>query len=167
MPALTTIRMTLTGPFKGVTKTFNNKYRFVDGVAYFSGNEEQIRSVSRLFTRSYQVETEVLTDEDLKAMIAEQAEEAAAEKPEAVAVDNSAVISDEQIEEDEEVETDPPVPNARQAAIIAAVNCVEKDKWVDLQSDTPRPTVKAIKELTDDPTVSVVEIVEVIQEWLS
>lgn len=162
MPALKTIRMTLTGPFEGVTKTFNEKYAFVDGVTYFSGNDEQILNVSRYFTRSYQVKTEVLTDEDLKAVIAEQAE-----KPEAVAVDDSAVISDEQIEEDEEAKTDPPEPNARQAEIIAAVNQIEKDKWVDLQSDTPRPTVKAIKELTGDPTVTVVEIVEVIKTWLS
>jgi len=164
MPALTTIRMTLTGPFEGKTKTFNNKYRFVDGVTYFTGNDEQILCVSRLFTRSYQVKTEVITDEDLKTVIAKQA---AAEKPEAVGVDDSAVISDKQIEEDEEAETDPPLPNHRQAAIIAAVNCIEKDKWVDMESNTPRPKVKDVQKQAKDPTINVAEIVEVISTWLS
>lgn len=130
MPALKTIRMTLTGPFEGKTKTFGNKYAFIDGVCQFAGNDEQILNVSRYFTRSYQVKTELVTDEA-------------------------------------EAETDFPAPNVRQAEIIKAVNCVEKDKWVDLQSETPRPKVAAIKELTGDPTVTVEEIVEVIKTWLS
>lgn len=160
MPALKTIRMTLTGPYRGETKLFNGKYQFVDGITYFSGNDEQIAGVSRYFTRSYQVKVEVVTDEELKTEIRAAAEEAEAEKPEAVRVDDSAVISDEQ--EDEPVE-----PNARQAEIIAAVNHIDKDEWVDLQAETPHPKTKEVQELVGDPTIKKVEIIEVIKTWLS
>ncbi len=155
-----TIRMTLTGPFENKTKLFG-KYQFVKGVHEFTGNDVQVQNVAKYFVRSYQVKVEKVEEAEVQEI------EEVGEDKIAIRVDDSDVLSDEQVEADEENETDPPQPNARQVEIIAAVNRVEKDKWVDLQSETPRPTAKAIKDLTDDPTITVPEIVEVIKTWLS
>ncbi len=159
MPALRKIRMTLTGPLKGKTKLLN-RHQFTKGVALFTGTEVQIEGVAKYFTRSFQVK---VTDAKAKA----EPEPKPEIDNEAIRVDDSAVLSDEQVEEADEQEDDPPEPNARQAEIIAAVNCVEKDKWVDLQAKTPHPKTKDIQELIGDPTIIKTEIVEVIKTWLS
>lgn len=153
-----TVRMTLTGPYTGKTKLLNG-HQFIDGVAYFQGNEIQVEGVIKYFTRSYQVKVSESTDK--------QIEKDAVEPETAIRVDDSAVLSDEQIEEAEEAEDDPKQPNARQAQIIAAVNCIEKEKWVDQHASIPRPKVKDIQALTDDPTITKAEIIEVIETWLS
>ena len=160
MPALQTIRMTLTGPFKGETKLFG-KYQFIKGVHEFTGNDGQVSCVARYFTRSYQVKVEDVAADEVAAKVEVEVDN------EAIRVDDSDVLTDEQVEADEEDGTDPPEPNARQAEIIAAVNRVEKDKWVDLQAETPHPKTKDVQELVGDPTIKKVEIVEVIKEWLS
>jgi len=154
MPAQKMIRMTLTGPYEGETKTINT-YDFVDGVCYFLGNDEQCESVTRYFTRSFQVKSEVITDDFLRA-------EAEAK------VDDSAVLDNtkDETKDETEDEDDPVQPNARQAEIIAAVNLIEKDQWVDLQSKTPRPKAKHVQELMSDPTITAAEITEVIETWL-
>lgn len=159
MSAPISIRMTLTGALKGKTKLLN-RHQFVKGVALFTGSELQVEGVTKYFTRSYQVKVA-----QVKAKAAVEEDET--EDNEAVRVDDSDVLTDEQIEEVEEQETDPQEPNARQAEIIAAVNCIEKDQWVDLQAKTPYPRVKEIAELTGDPTIKKAEIVEVIKTWLS
>lgn len=156
MSAPITIRMTLTGPLKGVTKLLN-RHQFIKGVAVFTGPALAVEGVTKYFTRSYQVK--VTTGKP-------KVEEPVVEEPddEAVRVDDSDVISDEEIKEREE---GPKEPNARQAAIIAAVNGIEKTEWVDQNAKTPRPRVKDVSVLMEDPTVTVSEIVEVIETWLS
>jgi len=59
-----------------------------------------------------------------------------------------------------------PKPNERQAAIIAAVNGIEKEEWVELDTN-PHPKVKDVATLMEDPTVTKTEICEVIETWLS
>lgn len=165
MPAPTTIRMTLTGPFEGVTILFG-RYQFVDGDCYFTGTDEQVKNVTTYFTRSYQVEVVPVDRDKIAADIEVRGDEVeVTEENEAVREDNSAVLGDDEIEDEEA--GDPPQPNSRQASIIAAVNCIDMDQWVDLQSKTPRPRVKDIAEAMEDPTVSQKEIVEVIKTWLS
>ena len=68
---------------------------------------------------------------------------------------------------DEQIQDVPEEPNPRQADIIAAVNGIEKEEWVDLKAKTPRPRVKDVSVLMEDPTVTKAEIVEVIEKWLS
>ncbi len=153
MPALRTVRMTLTGPLKGKTKLLN-RHQFTRGVAHFTGTDEHIIGVTKYFTRSYQVNVV-----EAKAEAAVAVEEV--EDKEAIRVDDSDVLSDKQLEELEEG------PNSRQAEIIAAVNQIEKDKWVDLHAETPRPKAADVKEVVGDPTITVTEIVEVIKTWLS
>lgn len=160
MPALKKIRMTLTGPYEGKTKLLN-RHQFINGVAFFTGNDTQVEGVTKYFTRSYQVD---VTDATAEVEVDEVDE---VEVEEAIRVDDSDVLTDEQIEEEEEEGTDPPQPNARQAEIIAAVNCTEKDQWVDLQAKTPHPKVKDIQTLMGDPTINKNEIIEVIEIWLS
>lgn len=157
MSAPISIRMTLTGALKGKTKLLN-RHQFVEGVALFTGSELQVAGVTKYFTRSYQVK---VTKVKAKAAV-EEVEVETTQR-----VDDSDVLADEQIEEIEEQETDPQEPNARQAEIIAAVNCIDKDQWVDQQAKTPRPRVKDVQTLMEDPTIVVAEIVEVIEEWLS
>lgn len=159
MSALRTIRMTLTGPFKGKTKLFG-RYQFIDGVHEFTGSDEQIASVTKYFTRSYQVK--------VKEVVADEVEvEVEVDENEGVRIDDSDVLSDGQVDGQEEKNTDPPQPNPRQADIIAAVNGIEKTEWVDKNAKTPRPRVKDVSTLMKDPTVTKVEIVEVIKQWLS
>ncbi len=160
MPALRTIRMTLTGPFKGVTKLFG-KYQFVNGFHDFTGSDVQIENVAKYFVRSYQVKVRDVVANEVEIEEVDEVEN------EAIRVDDSDVLDDEQIEEQEEKDSDPEQPNARQADIIAAVNGIEKTDWVDLNAKTPRPRVKDVSVLMEDPTVAVAEIVEVIQKWLS
>lgn len=165
-----TIRMTLTGSLEGKTKKLN-KIQFVKGECLFTGSKQEIEGITRYFTTSYQVDVKQVTSKSLKAE-AEAAKEAAeAEKPEGVR-ENDDVLnlnpdSEVETEEREEKETDPVQPNARQVEIIAAINCIQKEKWVDLESNCPRPKVGDVKEQAKDPTVTVSEIVEVIQNWLS
>lgn len=159
MPVLQTIRMTLTNTLKGKTKLLNG-HQFIEGMAFFTGTENQVEGVTKYFTRSFQVKV-------AKAVIKAEVEVEAETDNEAIRVDDSAVLSDDEIEEQDEQEDDPPEPNARQAEIIAAVNCIEKDKWVDLQAKTPHPKTKDIQELIGDPTIIKTEIVEVIKTWLS
>ena len=166
MSAPITIRMTLTGSLKGKTKKMN-KIQFVKGVTLFTGSKPEIEGITKYFTRSYQVDVREVTSKSLKAEAeAAKAAELAA-KPEAVREDHDILGTDAENEEDAEAATDPVQPNARQAEIIAAINCIEKEKWVDQQSSTPRPKVGDIQTLTEDPTITRAEIVEVIKEWLS
>jgi hypothetical protein len=166
MASPTTICMTLTGPYEGVTKIFG-KYQFVDGKCLFVGSQEQCESVARYFTRSYQVKVDIVTAESLIDKAKAEKEEKEAAQEEAARVDDSDVISDEELEEKEAEQNDPTEPNSRQAAIIAAVNQIDKDQWVDKHAATPRPKVGDVAEAMDDPTVSKKEIVEVIRTWLS
>ena len=167
MPALRTIRMHLTGPFEGVTKLFG-RYQFINGMCDFTGNDEQCGNVMRYFTQSYQVK---ITDPTVAEI--EENEVEVPELPEAIRVDDSAVISDEDLEAQEaaaqeEIDhPEPEQPNKRQQDIIAAVNGVEKTDWVDLTAKTPRPKVEDVRVLMEDPTVNKKEIIEVIQKWLS
>ena len=160
MSALITIRMTLTGALEGKTKLLN-RHQFINGISEFTGNAIQIEGVTKYFTRSYQVE--------VNEVKAGKVEEPVVEEPdnEAARVDDSDVVSDKEIEEIEESKTDPVQPNPRQADIIAAVNGIEKTEWVDKKAKTPRPKVKDVSILMEDPTVTKSEIIEVIQIWLS
>jgi hypothetical protein len=160
--------MTLTGPFEGETKLLN-RHQFVDGVAYFTGNDEHCDNVTRYFTRSYQVAVETVDPEKVRAenedveIRGEEVE--VTDENEAVRNDDSAVLGDE--EPGDEEPGDPPQPNMRQADIIAAVNCIDQEKWVDKKAATPRPRVKDVADIMEDPTVTKKEIVEVIKTWLS
>ena len=167
MSAPVTIRMTLTGCLAGKTKKLN-KIQFVKGECLYTGQKSEIEGVTKYFTRSYQVAVKEVTAKSLKAE-AEAAKQAELDaKPEAVREDDDVLgITPEDEAETEEQETDPPVPNERQAEIIAAVNQIPKDEWVDLDSKTPRPKAKAVQTLAKDPTINVAEIVEVIKTWLS
>jgi hypothetical protein len=83
------------------------------------------------------------------------------------------VISDEDLEaqareaQEKLDHPEPEQPNKRQQDIIAAVNGVDKEDYVDLTAKTPRPKVKDVQMLMEDPTVNKNEIVEVIEKWLS
>ena len=166
MSAPITIRMTLTGSLEGKTKKLN-KVQFVKGVTLFTGSKSEIEGITRYFTRSYQVDVKEVTSESLKAEAEAMKEAELAAKPEAVREDDDILGTEAENEERDEKETDPAEPNARQAEIIAAVNCIEREKWVDQQSKTPRPKVGDIQTIMEDPTVTVAEIIEVIKEWLS
>ncbi len=152
MSAPITIQMTLTGPFVGETKILN-EIQFIDGVCLFTGSETEVEGITKYFTRSYQVE--------VKEVKPETEVEVEVEDDEAVRVDDSDVISDEELEDE------PEEPNARQRDIIAAVNGIEKAEWVDLQAAIPHPRVKDVQVLIEDPTISKNEIIEVIEKWLS
>lgn len=69
----------------------------------------------------------------------------------------------EEPKQDEVVVVD---PNQRQAAIIAAVNGIDKEEWIE-QDTNPHPKVKDVATLMEDPTVKKEEILEVIELWLS
>ena len=167
MSALKTIRMTLTGPFKGKTKLFG-KYQFVNGICDFSGNDVQVASVTKYFVTSYQVKVKDVVANEVEIEEVEVDEnEVEVDENEALRVDDSDVLTDEQIDEQDEQKSDPEEPNPRQADIIAAVNGIEKTEWVDQNAKTPRPRVKDVSVLMEDPTVTVAEIVEVIEKWLS
>ena len=164
MPAPRQIRMTMVGPLKGITKVFG-KYNFVNGTCDVVGSDEQMKNVIRYFTRSYQVE---VSDPNAEPVIP-------APDPALVApkVDDSKVISDEDLEakavaeQDEKDNPEPEQPNKRQQDIIAAINGIDKADYVDLTAKTPRPKVKDVQMLMEDPTVNKNEIIEVIQKWLS
>lgn len=157
MADLITIRMTLTGPFKGKTKLLNH-HQFIDGVTTFTGNAIQVEGVTKYFTRSYQIEVAEVKENEIEAE--------AEEDNEGVRIDDSDVLSDEDVEEADEDESDPEQPNTRQQAIIAAVNGIEREEWVD-KNGTPHPKVKDVEVLMEDPTVTKAEIIEVIEKWLS
>lgn len=168
------IRMTLTGALKGQTIVLR-KRKFVDGVyeSMIPANDEV--GLRKYFTTSYQVRFENLTNQPKEAVkeeaeVEEVKEEAEVEEVEekvkdnvAIRVDDSDVMSDEEIEDKED---DVATPNNRQQAIIAAVNQIEKEKWIE-QDTNPHPKVADVASIMDDPTVSKEEIVEVIETWLS
>jgi hypothetical protein len=82
--------------------------------------------------------------------------------------ENDAVvmIADEKKEKEEAAVVDANLPNARQQAIIAAVNQIDKESWIE-QDTNPHPKVADVASIMDDPTVTKDEIVEVIEKWLS
>ena len=158
------IRMTLTGGLEGKTIVLRNR-RFVDGVheSTIPANDEV--GLRKYFTTSYEVKFENLTNES-KAEVkeAEKIEEAKEVKDnKAIRVDDSDVLTDEQVEDKED---DVDVPNERQKQIIAAVNCIDKEEFIE-QDTNPHPKVKDVATLMDDPTVTKAEICEVIEKWLS
>jgi hypothetical protein len=186
-----TIRMTLTGPYKGKTCELNGVV-FVDGIADFTGDEVDCKGISTYFIRSYQVKISEPTEEDQVAAEeakqeaireAAEAEEAArvaaearlraeqerseAEIAEAAAKEAEAAAAKEAEEAEEAAKKAAELnePNERQAAIIAAINGVEKKDWVDKHA-TAHPKVKDVQTLMEDPTVNKAEIVEVIETWL-
>ena len=168
MSAPITIRMTLTGPFEGKTKLLN-RHQFIDGVCDFTGSEEAIKGVTTYFTRSYQVEISDPAESDqisieLKAVVTDHALANDEVDNDAVKEDDS-ILGEEIVEEEDEDAIEE--PNARQASIIAAVNNIDKDKWIDLKADTPHPRIKDVAEATDDPTITKAEVIEVIETWLS
>jgi hypothetical protein len=156
--------MTLTGPHKGKTKLFG-KYYFVKGMCDYRGTPEQIANVTKYFVRCYQVKVTKPGEEE--ANVPEPTGE------EGQNIDDSEVISDEDLEAQakeaqEKIDhPEPEQPNKRQADIIAAINGIEKEDYVDLTAKTPRPRVKDVQVLMEDPTVNKNEIIEVIEKWLS
>lgn len=156
-----TIRLTLTGPFEGQNKVLG-RIQFVDGVAYFTGNGAEVKGVTKYYTASWQVKVDQLSADEVAEINAALEAEAEAEEEDEVE-DNTAVRED-----DSEVlgEDAPQEPNDRQAAIIAAVNNINQEKWVEKETN-PHPKVKDVAKEMEDPTVTKDEICEVIENWLS
>jgi len=153
---LQVIRMTLTGGLEGKTIVLN-KRQFIDGVCELSLPPHDVGGLIKYFTRCYQV-----TISGLDTPVVEQVEP---EKQDNYAVkeDDSHILTEEQkVDDEDEVER----PTNRQAAIIAAVNCIDKEKWVE-QDTNPHPKVRDVAKLMDDPTVTKDEICEVVETWLS
>lgn len=153
MSAPTTIRMTLTSGLKGKTIVLN-EHQFTDGICDFTGEPTAVAGISTYFTRSYQVKISTPEADEVEIEVED---------------DNEALREDDTVlgleEEDKEIiEYDE--PNDRQAAIIATVNGINQEDWVDKHS-TPHPKVKDVAERMDDPTVKKAEIVEVVEKWLS
>lgn len=158
MAAPITIRMTLTGALKGETVVLNG-YQFIKGICDFTDSQDAIQGVTTYFTRSYQVE---ITKPKAKAKD-EEPEPNSDPTTEAVGEDDE-ILALEGGEEDP-LKDNIEEPNRRQAEIIAAVNQIDSDGWVDKHT-TARPRVKDVAELMKDPTVTKREIVEVIKTWL-
>ena len=142
------IRMTLTGGHKGKTTTLND-CQFINGIRDITASEKDIRGIVRYFTRCYHVEVgPIPEDSDI-------------DEPEISEPDDS---DPTEVEEPEPV-VGPGVPNSRQAAIIAAINNIDKENWVD--EAYPRPRVADVRELCKDASIRCEEIVEVMEKWLS
>lgn len=77
---------------------------------------------------------------------------------------NVSIPGQEVQEEQPEPEMDE--PTERQQAIIAAVNGIDKEDWIELDTN-PHPRVKDVATLMEDPAVTKDEILEVIEKWLS
>jgi len=158
------IRMTLTGGLEGKTIVLR-KRQFVDGVCetMIPANDEV--GLRKYFTTSYQVRFENLTNQPKEAAKEEVKEDpkAEAEEAKAIRVDDSAVMSKQEVEDKED---DVSTPNPRQQAIIAAVNKTNKEEWIE-QDTNPHPKVADVASIMEDPTVTKQEIVEVIETWLS
>lgn len=155
MSAPITIRMTLTGALEGKTKLLN-RHQFINGLSDFTGQKEEIEGVTRYFTRSYQVK--ISKPGDAEVVEPDPALEAVKEDDDVLGLEEKK----KEVEEENKIVD----PNARQQEIIAAINGIDREEWVDKHS-TPRPKVKDVSMLMEDPTVSKVEIVEVIEKWLS
>lgn len=149
------VRMTLTGPMTGKTIRLNRRL-FTNGVCELSLPHDQVGGLINYFQRSYQVNVTNVGEENA---------------PEPVK-DNKAIREDDKVinpnpnKTKKEPEDKVDDPNPRQAAIIAAVNGIEREEWIE-QNTNPHPKVKDIATLMDDPTVTKVEICEVIEKWLS
>lgn len=149
------IRMTLTGGLTNQTIVLHRR-QFVDGVFEATVPQNDVGGLKKYYTTCYQVRFENLTTEPV-----EEVKEVKDNK--AIRVDDSAVLTDEQVDDKEDgVET----PNDREQAIIAAVNCIDKEDFIE-QDTNPHPKVKDVATLMDDPTVTKNEICEVIEKWLS
>lgn len=150
-----TIRLTLTGPFEGQNKVLG-RIQFVDGVAYFTGNGAEVQGVTKYYTASWQVKVDQLSADEVAEINAALEAEAEAEDNTAVREDDSEVLGEDAPQE----------PNDRQAAIIAAVNNIDQEKWVEKETN-PHPKVKDVAKEMEDPTVTKDEICEAIEKWLS
>ena len=149
------IRMTLTGGLEGKTIVLHRR-QFTDGVFEATIPQNDVGGLKKYYTSCYQVKFENLTSEP-KEEVKEVKDNMA------IRVDDSAVLTDEQVEDKEDgIET----PNDREQAIIAAVNCIDKKDFIE-QDTNPHPKVKDVATLMDDPTVTKAEICEVIEKWLS
>lgn len=113
-----------------------NGREFVDGIHDVTDQPEHVGSITKYYVRCYQV-----------------------------ALSNPAVEEIPQVEVDEEV-VEPEEPNERQQAIIAAVNGIDREEWIE-QDTNPHPKVKDVATLMEDPTIKKEEILEVIEKWLS
>jgi hypothetical protein len=168
------IRMTLTGALTGKTIVLR-KRQFVDGVYEDTIPANDLIGVKKYFTASYQVKFEIVAPEvEAKEEVKEEpkveveAKEEVKEEAlnnEAIRVDDAAVMSKEEVEDKQE-QDEANLPNHRQQEIIAAVNKIDKEKWIE-QDTNPHPKVADVASIMDDPTVTKEEIVEVIETWLS
>lgn len=144
------IRMTLTGPYKGKTIVLN-KRQFVNGECIVVDQPINIGKIVNYFTKSYQVEWSNVTEEVTKT---EAGEEATREDDDVV-----------DPEEDDYDHQDGD-PNSRQQDIIAAINGIDREDWIEKDTN-PHPRVKDVATLMEDPTVTKEEICEVVEKWLS
>lgn len=151
------IRMTLTTGLEGKTVVLR-KRKFVNGVHEAVIPAKDIDGLKKYFTICYQVKFENLSVE-----IKEEHKE---KDNHAIKVDDSAVLGDDKKKAKKEEKEIVDEPNTRQQAIIAAVNKVEKEKWIE-QDTNPHPKVVDVSTIMADPTVTKEEICEVITKWLS
>jgi len=148
--------MTLTGGLKGKTIVLNRR-QFVDGICEVALPPAQLGGLIRYFQRSYQVQISGL-DTPVQEVV-----EPKSSGNYAIREDDSVVMTDQQeVDAEDGVEK----PSDRQAAIISAVNCIDKEMWVE-QDTNPHPKVKDVAALMEDPTITKAEICEVIEKWLS
>jgi len=153
------IRMTLTGGLKGKTIVLR-KRKFVDGVYEDTIPANDLIGLKKYFTTSYQVKFEIVSD-----TVEEEPKKEVKEESKAIRVDDTAVLPEKEVKE-EQLLDDAKLPNQRQQAVISAVNQIEKEKWIEKDTN-PHPKVADVASIMDDPTVTKEEIVEVIETWLS
>lgn len=137
------IRMTLTGGLEGKTIKLGD-LQFINGIIDIVASESDVRGLVKYYTTCYHVEVGPI--------------------PEAPEIEEPEGVLEEPEEAEPEVEEQSP-PNDRQAAIIAAVNSIDKENWVD--EAYPRPRVSDVRELCKDASIRCEEIVEVMEKWLS
>lgn len=76
------------------------------------------------------------------------------------------IISGSEQEEESDEEIEVPEPDNRQAKIIEAINTIDKSDWA-FDGAVPHPKVMDVSTLMDDATVTLEEILYVIETWLS
>jgi hypothetical protein len=121
-----------------------NECRFVNGVHQHQGPRNKIVGLIRYFERSFEC---AVVDLALpKPKPGKKASESAPVTPVA------------------EAPAAPAQPTPKQQTIIAALEKIPQDTW---EGEPLHPSVAAVVEITKDPSITMEEVIEVIDQWLT
>jgi hypothetical protein len=121
-----------------------NGCRFVNGVHQHQGPRNKVAGLIRYFERSFECAVVDLTLPRPKP--GKKASESAPAAPAPVVPDK------------------PAQPTAKQQTIIAALEKIPQDTW---EGEPLHPSVAAVVEITKDLSITLEEIIEVIDTWLT